>query len=72
LSDHRPICDGPWFGPGTRRVGHEPEPMPPEPFADPNAAIGRIFSEQFYKFPIFMKSGGWPDNTQADRGRAQG
>ena len=44
-------------GLGIRGTGHRREPTPPEHFWGPGDGIGRIFSEQFYKFPKFLITG---------------
>ena len=40
-------------------AGHKQEPNPPLPFEGPGDFVKRIFSEQFYRFPKFVLSGGW-------------
>ena len=40
-------------------AGHKKEPNPPLPFDGPGDFVKRIFSEQFYRFPKFVLSGGW-------------
>jgi hypothetical protein len=40
-------------------AGHRREPNPPLPFKGPGDFLGRIFAEQFYRFPIFALGGGW-------------
>jgi hypothetical protein len=39
--------------------GHTREAVPPEPFASPTDAVGRIFCEQWITFPRFVFSGSW-------------
>jgi len=40
-------------------IGHKREPNPALPFDGPGDFIKRILSEQFYKFPMFVLTGGW-------------
>ena len=50
-----------------QRMGHHREPNPPLPFAGPSDFLKRIFAEQFYKFPMYVFTGGW---LRAVRGRS--
>lgn len=40
-------------------IGHKREPTPPLPFDGPGNFIQRILMEQFYRFPMFVLTGGW-------------
>jgi len=40
-------------------IGHKREPTPPLPFDGPGDFIKRILTEQFYRFPMFVLTGGW-------------
>ena len=48
-------------------VGHRREVTPPIPFRGPADIVARILTEQFYRFPRFVLSGGW---LRAWRGNA--
>lgn len=39
--------------------GHKRERNPPLPFDGPADFVKRILLEQFYKFPMYVLSGGW-------------
>ena len=40
-------------------AGHRKEPNPPRPFIGPANFVGRILAEQFFRFPLYVVSGGW-------------
>ena len=40
-------------------VGHKREVNPPIPFRGPADFVARLLTEQFYRFPRFVLSGGW-------------
>ena len=40
-------------------LGHKLERLPPEPFTSPANFFARVFSEQFFKFWVFVLSGRW-------------
>jgi hypothetical protein len=42
-----------------QRFGHRREVHPPIPFRGPGDFLVRIFTEQFFRFPIFVLSGEW-------------
>jgi len=48
-------------------AGHKREPNPPLPFHGPGDFVKRIFSEQFFKFPLFVLSGDWRRAVRASR-----
>lgn len=43
----------------AQAYGHKRETNPPLPFKGPAQFLTRIFSEQLYKFPLFVLSGAW-------------
>lgn len=46
-------------------IGHKREALPPEPFRGALDFVRRIFLEQFYRFWVFVFSGGWSRNLRA-------
>jgi hypothetical protein len=42
-----------------QRIGHNREPNPSLPFDGPGDFAKRILSEQFYRFPMYVLTGGW-------------
>ena len=44
---------------GVQGFGHKLEEVPPEPFTGPANFVSRILMEQFYRFWVFLFSGGW-------------
>ena len=47
--------------------GHKMEPNPSLPFEGPGEFVTRIFTEQFYRFPMFVLSGEWLRAVRAPR-----
>ena len=50
-----------------QRIGHSKEAIEPEPFNGPIDFLRRWFSEQYFKFPVFVLSGRWWRQYQAGR-----
>ncbi len=48
-------------------IGHSKETIPPLPFKGPLDFLKRWFSEQYYRFPLFVLSGRWWRQYQAAR-----
>ena len=57
---------GPALSLAAQGAGHKREPSPPLPFAGPGDFVTRILSEQFYKFPKYVLTGGWSRALGAD------
>jgi hypothetical protein len=49
-------------------AGHKKEPNPPLPFAGPSDFVARVLTEQFYRFPRFVLTGGWAKAWRGARG----
>ncbi len=52
-----------------QRIGHNREPNPSLPFDGPGDFAKRILSEQFYRFPMYVLTGGWLKAVRSARGR---
>ncbi len=48
-------------------IGHSKETIPPLPFKGPLDFLKRWFSEQYFRFPLFVLSGRWWRQYQAAR-----
>ncbi len=48
-------------------VGHAKESVPPKPFEGPADFLKRWFSEQYFRFPLFVLTGRWWRQYQAAR-----
>ena len=53
------LAAGPVLSLALQGFGHRREVHPPLPFAGPGNFLGRVFAEQFFRFPVFVLSGGW-------------
>jgi hypothetical protein len=53
------LASGPVLSLAAQGAGHKREPIPPLPFAGPGDFVVRILTEQFYRFPRFVLTGGW-------------
>ncbi|HXB54107.1 MAG TPA: terminase [Vicinamibacteria bacterium] len=53
------LAAGPILSLALQGFGHRREVHPPLPFAGPGDFLGRIFTEQFFRFPAFVLSGEW-------------
>ena len=51
-------------------IGHSKETIPPLPFKGPLDFLKRWFSEQYFRFPLFVLSGRWWRQYQAARRKA--
>lgn len=49
-----------------QKLGHGKEAIEPTPFGGPLDFLRRWFSEQYYKFPMFVISGRWWRQYRAD------
>jgi 2-hydroxy-palmitic acid dioxygenase Mpo1-like len=53
------LAAGPLVSLAAQGAGHKQERNPPLPFAGPGDFVARVLTEQFYRFPRFVLTGGW-------------
>lgn len=58
---------GPVLSLAVQGFGHKKETVPPEPFKSPGDFVRRIFTEQFFRFWVFVFSGSWSRALKASR-----